>query len=204
MEVEKRALAAHTNAHAPPTYIVQHVMRTTNYCSCHGLFICRWSFYSRGIRPNHERRKLLICVRTHVHTYTLTHTRVYIHTYVHTYTRTRLQPTEPIRRRLCGRDGSRDNGIGGRRDTRQTERVPKGWAAWQDLPEYNSHIVRHFSAARLRSGGGGRTAANATKLLYKERYTRGRFSIRNQGLVTGGGVHGVRPPLPEIVYLFIN
>lgn len=44
------------------TRTVQHVMRTTNYCSCHGLFICRWSFYSLGMWPNHERRKLLICV----------------------------------------------------------------------------------------------------------------------------------------------
>jgi len=65
-------------------------MRTTNYCSCHGLFICRWSFYSRGIRPNHERRKLLICVHTHTrsphtHTHTHTHTHAQSHAYTHTH-----------------------------------------------------------------------------------------------------------------------
>jgi len=78
----------HTRARTHWLHIVQHVMRTTNYCSCHGLFICRWSFYSRGIRPNHERRKLLICVHTHIrapHTHTHTHKRTYIYIYIYTF-----------------------------------------------------------------------------------------------------------------------
>lgn len=61
----------------------RHVMRTTNYCSCHGLFICRWSFYSRGTRPNHERRKLLICVHVYVYNiYMCVNEYLYIYIYI--------------------------------------------------------------------------------------------------------------------------
>jgi len=141
----ERERHAHTHTHT--TLIVKHVMRTTNYCSCHGLFICRWSFYSRGIRPNHERRKLLICVHTHTrapHTHTHTHTHSYTYTHTHfiyTFAAHRTDTAAAaVGHTVSAAALEVYSGGGGRRWSRRGKQDARTYTQ----QEYNSHIARLF------------------------------------------------------------